>query len=195
MKKIIALTLLSTFLVFPSCRKECEHLYTKWSMDAERHWIACDLCGHIEIEQAPHDWIIISAENVDGTGVVSSLCKMCGQTSVENTQIDREVTNEEWDSALSVESFKNVTAEFRQKDGGELYHAIYYIDGSQVKEELWENGELSDSQTVEASQSQGKNHLITTLKQYIDTFGGFDFIEADGIYHYQRIIFDQCQPF
>ena len=45
MKKFISFIILLTLLALPSCEKKCQHMYSKWSMDAEEHWISCDLCG------------------------------------------------------------------------------------------------------------------------------------------------------
>ena len=154
-------------------------------MDAEEHWIACDLCGQVEYPSTPHDWVVVSRENVEGVGVISSICAMCGQTAKENAPIDREVTNEEWDKALSAAKFDNVTAHYFQKDGNESYNAIYYICSDTVKEEILQNG-AADVRYTEAALSEGRSYLLSTLSKFIDTFGGFEYDAEKEHYYYER---------
>lgn len=186
MKRFISFIILLTLLALPSCEEKCQHMYSKWSMDAEEHWISCDLCGKVEIESQPHDWVVISAENVDGVGVVSSMCRMCGQTATENKEIDRLVTNEEWDSALEKSKFDNVTVGFTQNDGGKLYEAIYRISDGKVREEILKNGVPSLFKITDTESSEGRNYVINTLAPFVDTFGGFEFDGDNGVYFYQR---------
>ena len=185
MKKALIITALSFCALLCACGAECLHEYTKWSMDAEEHWIACDLCGRVEYPSTPHEWVVISQESVDGTGVVTSMCAMCGLTTSESTEICREVTNDEWDKALSLQKFDNVTATYYQKDGSDSFNATYYICGERVREEILPNGS-SQGEILDISASDGVSYLLSTLAKFTDTFGGFEYDSEMGHYYYER---------
>ena len=185
MKKIFSIFILLA-LVLVSCGRECPHTYTKWSFDAERHWISCDLCEEVAVKERPHDWYILSAEEADGTGLVHMMCGMCGQLASENRVSDYEVTNEEWDDALSERKFRDVTVTLTENDGGNIYQARYVMKRDIVREEILSDGVPKSTKTINADQSEGKKYIISTLTPFIDTFGGFDFDQNSNRYYYER---------
>ena len=185
MKKIFSIFILLIFLLV-SCGKECPHTYTKWSFDAENHWISCDLCKEVAIKERPHDWYILSAEEAEGMGLVHMMCGMCGQLAAENRPLDYEVTNEEWDEALDERNFRDVTVTLTENDRGNVYQARYVMKKDTVTEEILSDGIIKSSKALSSDKSEGKKYIISTLTPFIDTFGGFEFDENQNEYYYER---------
>ncbi|MBR5250895.1 MAG: hypothetical protein IKV38_02645 [Clostridia bacterium] len=172
---------LSGLGVFAGCEKPQDppqHQHTvsqQWTKDDNHHWHVCQETGCNEIfDKAQHDW----------TGDDAFTCTVCGQTKTQTPtepSLSGEVTKEQWDLAVVIEKFNNVTKNygFVQSEMGEVKSEIL-IAGEKVIKKMLDVG-LVVGYAGEQAQAQ-KDMVLNLFVGLIADYQNFTYDEQEGVY-------------
>ena len=104
-----------------------DHVYSgEWLHNRMAHWHACDVENCTVLgDKGFHRWdegVILEEANQNTAGKKRFTCETCGYEKEESYSVEATVTAQEWVSALSRDTFGNVTIEYENAINGETVY-------------------------------------------------------------------------
>jgi hypothetical protein len=175
MKKIITF-LLACVMIFAcgmvvACDTSHTHDFSAdWSSDATYHWHACKVSGCSEkADLAQHDTL---GENQS--------CSVCGRANGTEEIIGSEVNKDQWDVAVAIEKFSNVTITYSYTTQMGYTESEMLVTSDKVYRKN-SNPSMSVGYIGEMAQQQ-KDSVLGLFIHMITKYESFTFNAEDGTY-------------
>lgn len=197
-RKILSYVLAFCFLIpcaiaLTACGAHEHDFSSKWESNSTHHWHVCtgEDCEEKESE-GEHEWgegVITTEPTETSNGVKTYTCAVCGYERTETlTYLElKQVTKEQWQSALSFERFNSYTTTTKVP-GNSNYITIIKCDGAKVY--THQIGYPSDASSTQVSEDfYNKVELEGAVKYYYYTklYGSWTCSEISSAFYEQVV--------